>query len=147
MQSVGELGVQRSLYLLAGLAGMHLVQNAQERSQLAFAIQRVHIVVDGNVAHTLAGEVEVRVLAGHDVVTSESGQILRDDAVDLAILNVVDHPLESWTVKVRARPAIVDVFVHHVQTMLLRVLAKHHSLRADAAGFAGQLIITAESHV
>ena len=61
------------LDLFAGLAGGHFIQDVQERGKLAFSVERVHIVIDGNVAYTLAGEIDVRVLSGQDVISSQTG--------------------------------------------------------------------------
>ena len=36
-------------------------------------IQGVHIVIDGNVAYSLAGEIDFRVLTGQDIVSSQTG--------------------------------------------------------------------------
>ncbi len=71
--AIGKPCVHGSLDLFAGLAGVHLIQDVQERGKLAFSVERVHIVIDGNVAYTLAGEIDVRVLSGQDVVSSQTG--------------------------------------------------------------------------
>ena len=41
--------------------------------KLAFSVDGVHIVIDGNVAYSLAGEIDFRVLTGQDIVSSQTG--------------------------------------------------------------------------
>ena len=52
---------------------------------------------------------------------------------DLAVFDVVDHPLESWTVKVRARPAIVNEYAGVLEAVLLRVFFEDGLLIFDAS--------------
>ena len=41
--------------------------------QARFSVDGVHIVIDGNVAYSLAGEIDFRVLTGQDIVSSQTG--------------------------------------------------------------------------
>lgn len=58
MGAAHTAGMQGGFYLFAGLPGVHLVEDVQERGQFAFTVERVHIVIDRNVTHTLAGEID-----------------------------------------------------------------------------------------
>ncbi len=49
---------------------------------------------DGNVADALAWKIEVRVLAGHDIVSAQIGQVFCNDAVDFALLFF--SPPRTW---------------------------------------------------
>ena len=122
---------------------MHLIQNVQKRGQLTFAIQSIHIVVDGDIADTLAGEIDFRILPGKDVVPTQAGQILGDYAVDFPVLDVVDHPLKTGAVIVCAGPAVVHVLAYHMKAMVPRVGLKHGALRLDADALPLLLIVMA----
>ena len=61
--SVGHTAcAQRGFDLFTGLPGVHLIENVQKRGQFALPVEGIHIVIDGNIAHTLAGKVDFRVL-------------------------------------------------------------------------------------
>ena len=64
-------------------------------------------------------EVPLHVVSGHDVVTSQTAQVLGNDHVDLLGFNIADHSLEIWAVKVGTAPAIVNVGIIELQTMFL----------------------------
>ena len=71
----------------------------------------VNTVQEGNVAHPMLWKVPLHVVTGHDVVTSQTAQVLGNDHVDLLGLNIADHSLKIRTVKVGSAPAIVNVGV------------------------------------
>ena len=98
---------ERCLDLLAGLPGVHFVENVEEWSQLIFAVKGVNIIIYGNIANALTGEINLRVLPGQDVISAQPGQVFRHDTVDFAIFDVINHALESGTVVVRTTPAVI----------------------------------------
>ena len=61
------------LYLFAGLAGVHFIQNVEEWGKLILSVDGVHIVIDSDIADAFAGKVDFRVLAGQNVVFCLSG--------------------------------------------------------------------------
>ena len=48
-------------------------------------------------------------MAGHDIVTTQSGQVFGDDHIDLLGFNVTDHALEVWAVKTGAAPTVINI--------------------------------------
>jgi len=40
---------------------------------IAVPVHTVHTVIDGNIAYSLAGEIDFRVLTGQDIVSSQTG--------------------------------------------------------------------------
>ena len=58
------------LYLFAGLAGVHFIQNVEEWGKLILSVDGVHIVIDSDIADAFAGKVDFRVLAGQNVVSA-----------------------------------------------------------------------------
>lgn len=79
----------------------------------------VDAVQKRDVPHPLFREVPLHVVAGHDVVSAQTGQVFGDNHVDLLGLNIADHSLKIRTVKVGSAPAIVNVGVIELQTMFL----------------------------
>src|SRR5699024_5610956 len=69
------------------------------------------------------------------------------NAVDFPVLDVVNHPLETRPVKVRAAPSIVNILVYYGQSMLGGILPEHHALCLDAAAFTLKFIVTAQSQI
>ena len=53
MRSAQEAGFHRRLDLLACLAGVHFVQNVEERRDLTFDFLAVYSVADSNISYTL----------------------------------------------------------------------------------------------
>ena len=56
MRTVRKSCPHSGLDFFAGLASVHLIQDVQERSEFAFAVESVHIIVDSNIADTLLGK-------------------------------------------------------------------------------------------
>ena len=101
------------LDLLGNVLGVHVVHNGAEGRNIIGAglHASVDAVQEGNVAHPMLREVPLHVVTGHDVVTSQTAQVLGNDHVDLFGLNIADHSLKIRAVKVGAAPAIVNVGV------------------------------------
>jgi len=68
--AVCETGTHGCFDLFAGLAGVHFIQDVQKRGKLAFTVESVHVVIDGNIADAFAWKVDFRVLAGQDIVSA-----------------------------------------------------------------------------
>lgn len=47
------------------------------------------------------------ILSGIDILSSETGQVFYDHAIDPSSLNIVQHALKGWTVKIRPCISIV----------------------------------------
>ena len=109
------------LDLLGNVLGIHVVHNGAEgRNIIGAGLHAgVNTVQEGNVAHPMLWKVPLHVVTGHDVVTSQTAQVLGNDHVDLLGLNIADHSLKGRTVKVGSAPAIVNVGVIELQTMFL----------------------------
>ena len=125
--------MQCGLNLFAGLTGVHFIQNVQKWGQLAFTIERIHIVVDSNVTDAFAGEIDFRVLPSENIIAAQAGKVFGDHAVDFSIFDIIDHPLEGGAVIVRSGPSVIHIFAYYVQAMGLGVVSKHDALGLDAA--------------
>lgn len=71
--AIGKPCTERRLDLFAGLPGVHFIQNIEEWGQLILTVKGVYIVIHGNITHTFAGKVNLRILAGQDVVATKTG--------------------------------------------------------------------------
>ena len=93
-----------TLDFLGNVLGVHVVHNGPEGSDVVGG--GIHAGVDavqqGDVAHPLLREIAFHVVARHDIVTSQPGQVLGNDHVDLLGLDVGNHPLEIRAVKAGA---------------------------------------------
>ena len=110
-----------ALDLLGDVLGVHIVHDGPERRDVVGA--GLHAGVDAvqkrNVAHPMLRKVPLHIVAGHDVVTPQTAQVLGNDHVDLPGLNIADHSLKIRAVKVGTAPAIVNVGVINLQTVFL----------------------------
>ena len=104
------LGPDRAPDLLGDVPGVLLVEHVLEgEQQVVGALGAVDVVADGDEPDPVVREPALQVVAGVDVVPAEPGQVLHQDAVDAAGLNIPDHPLEAGAVKVGAGAAVVHV--------------------------------------
>ena len=74
-------------------------------------------------------------MAGHDVITAQTGKVFGDDHIDLFCFNVANHPLKTGPVKAGAAPAVVYVGIVDVQPVLLHKLPQQRFLVLDALGW------------
>ena len=91
------------------IPGVHIVQDVLERGDIVVLLGTVEVVGDGNVADALLRKVHLGVVAGHDVVSAQTGQILCDDHVDVSAFDIGNQPLEAGTVKIQAGIAVVHI--------------------------------------
>ena len=88
---------------------VHVVHNGPERRDLVGdgVHTGVNAVQQGDVPHTVFREIALHIVAGHDVVAPQPGQILGNHHVHPSGLNVPQHPPELRAVETGARPAVV----------------------------------------
>ena len=113
---------------------VHVVHNGPERRDLVGA--GVHTGVDavqqGDVPHTVFREIALHIVAGHDVVAPQPGQILGNHHVHPSGLNVPQHSPELRAVETGARPAVVHIEAGHRHPPLAGKVLQHGPLVADA---------------
>ncbi len=80
-------------------------------------------------------------MPGHDVVTTQTGQILGDDHIDLFGFNVRNHPPECRTVKCGAAVAVINIGVVDGQPMLFHKFIQKGILVGNALGRAFAFIL------
>ena len=82
-----------------------------------------------------------KIVAGKDIVTSQTTQVFSNDHVYLSSLYVGDHALEIRTVEICSGPTIVNIGVVDAKTVLLNELIEQRLLVVDALGRALALIL------
>lgn len=81
---------------------MNGLEQILKRHQLvALAAVGIHIIVDGNVADAEHWKPFLDIQPGMELVTTQPGQVFRDDDANLAVFHVGHHLLEAWTLKRR----------------------------------------------
>lgn len=112
-----------------------------ERSNLVTDIQRVEAVRNCDVADILGREIDFGIVASHDVVPAQTGQIFGDDQIDSALLDIIKKFLKSRTVEVQAGVAIIHINVDDLIAVFSAVVRHHGPLGADAGAFAALVIV------
>ena len=126
---------------------VNLVHCELERSHDIFGF-RVKVVCNRNVADLILREELLCIVAGFSHVTAQSGKILGDNHIGLTGLQGSHHFLETRTLKVAARPTIINEVFQNCDTVLLAVGFHNFFLIRDTGGFTllsfftGQTVIS-----
>ena len=139
---------EHGLDLIAGVLGVPLVHDVQERSKIArCGVCAVHAVVDGNKPDTLVGEQQLSIVADQKIVPSKAAHILHDDGGDISGFNVRKHGLETGSLKVRTRITVVRVPAQIGKAVLLCIGFKDTLLIGNGIALALQLVLMGKSWV
>ena len=106
-----------------------------------FGNSRIHIVADGNEPDIVGREQIIRVLPDFNIVSSETAQVLDDDGIDPAVLGILKQSLHTGAVEIGTAPAVVDILVYDLKTVLMGVLFKYLFLILDGQGFTRSFIL------
>ena len=106
---------------LAGIAGIPLVHNISERSELIVAFKGVHAVIQGNQPSVVFPQ-HLHIGADLQIVTAETAHILHNDHGDSVGFDLVNHFLETRPVKPGAGDAIVGEVNTVGKTLLFRIV-------------------------
>ena len=107
----------------------------------------VRMAVDGNKMDVQFREQDIHIKARAKVVPSETGQILDDDPIDLALFHQRHHGTETGTVEVGAAPAVIGEVAEGLIAVLPGILLQHCLLIPDTDGIAGVVIIDGQPFV
>ena len=90
--------------LLARISCVSFVEQILERSKLiSFRVERVEVVVDGDIANTEAWEYQLGVLTDLDIVSAESREVFRNERCYLTLL----HQLSLRVYRAKVKQAIL----------------------------------------
>ena len=110
-----------------------------------FGNSRIHIVADGNEADIVGWEQIIRVLPHLNIVSAEAAEILDDDHIDSAVLGILQQSLYTGAVEVGSAPAVVDLLVNNLKSILMGILFKNLFLILDGQGFACPFVLLGQS--
>ena len=135
------------LDLARDVLGVHVVHDVLERGDVIVAALGVDAIVNGDVADAHPAEVDVREVAGHDIITPKAAEILGDDQVDQASFDVIDQAQEVRPIIGKTRKAIVDIVVDDGQLIFLTEAGEHEALRLNAGALADLFVVFAQAAV
>ena len=106
--SVFHSGLEDCLDFVAGVLGIPLVHDVQERREvIVLRGSTVHIVVDGYEPNALFREKDFCVAANSQVISSKTTEILYDDGIYQALFHHVLHLDETRSVEGRPRKSVI----------------------------------------
>lgn len=97
-------------------------------------VQTVHAIVDGDEAHTIAGEDEFRVLAHLKVLTAQSGHVFDDEGFYLTVFDQFHDLLPAGAVEVGPGVAVIIQEDRVCEAFFSSVLLQQKLLILDAVG-------------
>ena len=101
----------------------------------------VDAVGDGDEAHPVGREHPAQIPACLDVLAPQTGEVFYDDAVDVAIGDILHHFLERRAVKDDAAVSIVDLFGNDLNIRVaLHKVFNELALIGNAVAFAGMIV-------
>ena len=135
--------------LPGNVLGVHVVHNGPKgRNVIGGGLHAgVDAVQQGDVPHPLFREVPFHIVAGHNVVTAQTAQVLGNDHVDLPGFNVADHPLKIRAIKICAAVTIINIDIINRQAIVLYKFVQQRFLVGHAFGWSFVLILLGESDV
>ena len=108
----------------------------------------VDAVGDGDEAHPIGREHPAQIPACFDVLTPQAGEVFYDDAVDVAIGDILHHFLEGWAVKNDAAVSIVDLFGNDLNIRVaLHKVFNELSLIGNTVALAGMIVGVGQADV
>ena len=135
------------LDLARDVLGVHVVHDVLEGGYVIVAALGVDAIVNGDVTDAHPAEVDVREVAGHDVIPAQTTEILGDDQINHASLDVVDKAQKVRPIIGKTRKAIVDIVVNDGQLIFLTEAGEHEALRLYTGALADLLVVFAQAAV
>ena len=89
-----------------------------ERNEITETFFGILIFCNSDITDILLWEHKFQIVVHHNVFTTKTGKVFCDDAVDPSRIHIVHHSLKCWSVKIRTRPSIVNILVHHTELVV-----------------------------
>ena len=129
-------------YLLAGVTCVPLVKKVLKRRKLvALGIERIVIIVDGNIANSKPWECDLRVMSDLNIVSAETGEVFGNQRTDLSFFHHRHHFLESGTFEIHSRKAIVNEDLRVFKAVVLCVFFKDTALILNTVAVALEFVL------
>ena len=135
------------LDLTRDVLGVHVVHDVLKGGDVIVAALGVDTVVNGDIADAHPAEVDVREIAGHDVIAAKTAEILGDDKVNQASFDVIDQAQKVRPIIGKTRKAIVDIVVNDGQLIFMAESGEHEALCLNAGALADLLVVFAQTTV
>ena len=110
-----------------------------------FGKSRIHIVAYGNEPDIVGREEVIRVLPHLNIVSAKPTEIFYNDDIDPAVLGILQQSLYTRAVEVGAAPAIVDILVYDLKTVLVSIFFENLLLILDGQGFSRPFVLLGQS--
>lgn len=89
-----------------------------ERNEITETFFGILIFCNSDITDILLWEHKFQIVVHHNVFTTKTGKVFCDDAVGPSRIHIVYHSLKCWSVKIRTRPSIVNILVHHMELVV-----------------------------
>ena len=119
--SVSALDTKLRSQFSGQLTAIGLIDQILDRDQdiVALAVVvAIHIVVDGNEADALIGKNHFKVSARLDILSSKTGEILYNHAINLSRANCVQNSTKTGAIIVRPGIAIIVLLQHEFNVVV-----------------------------
>ena len=140
------LASQHILHLAGAVPEVDLVHGEQEWRH-DVVVLGVEVVRNGEELDAVLREKLLRIVAGLPHVAAQPGQVLGDDQVGLALLQLLQHLLETRAVEVAAGVAVVHKFPDEGDVVLLAVVLYDHALVGDTGRFPALGLLVGQPQV
>ena len=111
------------------------------------AFQRVHFISEGDVSYALGLEEYLRIVAGHDVVTSQTGKVLGDDQIYRSAFYIFQQLTEAGPVKIQTGVPVVHIDFMDLEVVLGAVVRQNAALGGDTDAFPALFVVLGQSAV
>lgn len=127
-----SFGAEHSLDFLAGVFGVELVENVDERRHVVLhLICTVYTVVDGDEVDIVVREHHLRVHTYLEIVPSQPAHILYDDGADTPFVDHAEQALPVRAVKIGSAVTIVYEISRAGESVIVGILFQDSFLRRD----------------
>ena len=139
-----SLIVQNSLYLNACILRIKFINDIFERRKIVISEVAVHAVIDSDKVYISLWKKDFCIIAGLQIFTSETRQILDYNSSDLFVLNVSEHFLKSGTIEVSACISVICEYLYVCVTVFISVSCKKITLVLNTHAVSAKFVLMAE---
>ena len=106
----------------------HVFQGEHNATVKVAWVCRVKLICDRNKTDIVRVKILFNIIAGINGIAPQPGKVFDDHTVDMARFNVRKHLLESGTVEIRPRQAVVDICVIDYKIRFIRQIIIQYQL-------------------
>ena len=134
-------GLPDGAHFLGYVLCVHFIEYVLEGSDIVIVLIAVIAVVDRHIPDAVFREEKIRILSGHNVVTAQVGKVFGQHNADIAFFNVLDHPLEIRTLKIRSSKTVVYIDIINLPPSFFAVRHEHIALVPDAHALGAAVLV------